>query len=79
VPEPANKFDQNAVAVFVKGKKVAYLARQHAAEYQNVLRSYKVGVEKINCKAIIVGGWDRGGDDRGHFGIKLDLGWPPQK
>jgi hypothetical protein len=28
---------------------------------------------KATCKARIRGGWDRGGGDTGHFGVKLDL------
>ena len=27
----------------------------------------------MTCSALIVGGWDRGPDDQGYFGIKLDL------
>jgi hypothetical protein len=30
------------------------------------------GVPAI-VQALVVGGWDRGGDDTGHFGVKLDL------
>ena len=30
----------------------------------------------MSCYARIVGGWDRGKDDRGHFSVKLDIVLP---
>lgn len=52
---------------------VGYLSRKNAREYRKRLK--KAGYQGITatCFAIIVGGWDRGGGDRGHFGVKLDL------
>jgi hypothetical protein len=69
LPEATNAHDRNAVAVYVEGLKVAYLDRRKAAEYP-----FRCAAE---CNAVICGGWDRGPLDRGHFGLKLDLIWPP--
>ena len=34
------------------------------------------GYTQATCNALIVGGWNRGEDDRGSFGIKLDISLP---
>jgi hypothetical protein len=73
VPEDTNEFDPNAVRVDIDGLTVGYFSRPAAKRYRPIadqLRSEgKVGA----AAAIIVGGWDRGGDDRGHFGVQLDM------
>jgi len=66
VPQDDNPHDQNAVAVQVKGKIVGFLPREQAAAY----RSSGRGREKHGAR--IVGGWDRGEEDRGSFGVRLD-------
>lgn len=75
VLEDDNKYDNNAVRVDIEGQTVGYLARNLAKEYRK--RLIDAGHPRLLgvCKAVIVGGWDRGGDNRGHFGVKLDL--PP--
>jgi HIRAN domain len=70
-PEPDNPYDPHAVCVTVDGFKVAHLSRDWAAKFNAVLASSRYA--QAACNALIVGGWDRGGDDRGHFGIKLDI------
>jgi hypothetical protein len=70
VREPNNKSDRRAVAVYIEGHRIAYLYRERAREYH-----VKGNAE---CNAVICGGWDRGPNDQGHFGVKLDLLWPPQ-
>jgi len=59
VPEPNNKFDRNAVAVLVNGRKVGYLPAEIAGDYQPVL----VGLLRRGlfgtCKGAIVGGGSR--------------------
>jgi hypothetical protein len=74
IPEPDNAFDDNAVFVSVSGKKVGYLPRKTAARYNNARIAH--GIDVATCAAVIVGGWDRGEDDHGHFGIKLDVVQP---
>lgn len=76
VPEPTNKFDHNAVAVHINGRKVAHLSRDDAPEYHAALKRLRVGSAPVKCDAVIVGGWDRGKRGRGNFGVKLDLVLP---
>lgn len=71
VPEPTNPHDANAVKVVIEGRTIGYLSRQHAILYRR-----RIGGAG-RCGALVVGGWDRGNGDRGHFGVKLDLAWPP--
>jgi uncharacterized tellurite resistance protein B-like protein len=72
-PEPDNPYDPQAVYVSVGGRKVGYLSRDWAAKFKAALASN--GYARASCNALIVGGWDRGGD-RGSFGIKLDIALP---
>ena len=72
-PEPDNPYDPQAVCVTVNGRTVAYLSRDWAVKFNAALTSN--GFAQAACSALIVGGWERGGD-RGHFGIKLDIALP---
>ena len=73
MPEPANKYDSNAVAVYVEGGGViGYLARDIAAEYQRIIiahfdskRSYPC------CMARMYGGTS----DKPSLGVWLDIDW----
>lgn len=69
VPENSNPHDSKAVRVEVQGKTVGYLSRQDARQWRKVTGASS----PQQCPAVIVGGWDRGGTDQGHFGIRLDL------
>jgi hypothetical protein len=75
-PEPFNPYDQNAVAVYIRGTKVGYFSRQDAPIFKAFLQ--KVRADSAVCDALIVGGWDDGAGDEGHFGVKLSLSWPPR-
>lgn len=77
VLEDSNPYDDQAVQVRIGGRVVGYLSRENARNYRRELAA--IGHPKITtrCQAKIVGGWDRGPDDRGHFGVKLDL--PPAR
>jgi len=68
VPEADNPFDDNAVAVMIRGRKVGHLARDEAKVYRK-----KIGRKPLACAALITGGWDRGEGDRGHFGVRLRI------
>jgi hypothetical protein len=74
VPEPDNPHDPNAVYILIDRRKVGYLPRDHAAAFKQAL--VVDGYVMCACYACIVGGWDRGGDDRGHFGVRLDVALP---
>jgi len=71
VLEDWNTHDDKAVRVDIERQTVGYLTREVAREYRKRLREAGhpdlVGV----CGAVIRGGWDRGGEDRGHFGFGL--------
>lgn len=73
VPEPANPHDPMAVRVDIEGATVGYLSRANAREYRAELRRLGFEGGVFSCQALIVGGWDRGSGDRGHFGVKLDV------
>ena len=70
--------DPKAVRIEIEGETVGYLSRENARDYRDALR--RAGhprLARATCKANIRGGWDRGPDDRGHFGVWLDI--PIQK
>jgi len=70
MPQPDNPYDPGAVAVFIRGHEVGYLARNVAPEFLQALASG--GYDRAASEAMIVGGWDRGGGDRGNFGVRLN-------
>lgn len=72
-PEPTNPHDSKAIRVEICGKTVGYIPRDFTAVYHADLQG---GVAV--CDALIVGGWDRGKRGRGHFGVKLDVEYPPE-
>ena len=73
VLEDDNPHDSNAVMVSIEGETVGYLDRSTARSFRIALKAVAPRGAIAKCPAIIVGGWDRGGGDRGHFGVKLDL------
>jgi hypothetical protein len=73
-PEPANPHDLHAVAVSIHGIKIGYLERDAAREFDAALRRF--GYDDAACAAMIVGGWDRGEDNQGSFGVRLDAYMP---
>jgi hypothetical protein len=74
LPEPDNSYDEHAVQVFVENRLVGYINREDAADYSPVLQTMLRKIKATGaCDALIVGGWDRGGGDTGHFGMWLNL------
>jgi len=77
-----NLHDDKAVAVFIvfaSGKIliVGYLARKDARRYRSCLKDLgREDPEGMLCRAKIVGGWDDGAGNEGHYGVKLDLMMP---
>lgn len=67
VLEDSNPHDDQAVRVDIGRRTVGYLNRTDARAYRA-----RVG-RKGNYPARIRGGWDRGRDDKGMFGVQLDL------
>jgi hypothetical protein len=73
VREPRNPFDARAIRVDVGGQTVGYIPRDWTGAFHPVLAElHRLGTV-ATCRAWLTGGWDRGGLDRGHFGIRLDL------
>jgi hypothetical protein len=72
VPEDSNPYDENAVRVDIVGTTIGYLSRHAAKIYRKRLKEEPATTPR-ECRAVIRGGWDRGRDDRGHFGVRLDL------
>jgi hypothetical protein len=73
VLEDSNPYDSNAVKVLINGLLCGHLSRENAKQYRHQLK--RTGHPRIttSVKALIVGGWERGGGDSGHFGVRLDL------
>lgn len=71
VREPHNPHDPNAVRVEIDGHLVGYLSRTDARAFCK--QSSVAPDVVVTTDALIVGGWDNGGGDRGFFGVKLDL------
>lgn len=73
VLEDTNHYDENAVRVDISGSTVGYLSRHTAKAYRKQLATRATSSQSIECPALIRGGWDRGRNDKGHFGVRLDL------
>ncbi|KZY53126.1 hypothetical protein A3734_16755 [Sulfitobacter sp. HI0054] len=71
---PNNPYDSNAVGVFVEDLQVGNLSREDAKVMGSFLLSE--GVASAQCLGTIIGGWKRK-DSEGHFGLELDIAWPP--
>jgi hypothetical protein len=77
LPEPSNVYDPNAVRVVIgSGGTVGYLSREDAVAYRPAIERLAAIGKVMACRASISGGWDRGGDDRGSFGVRLYLDTP---
>ncbi len=74
VPEPTNPYDPNAVAVHIEGLVVGYLARDVAPTFKKALTDGCF--DSAETQAAIRGGWNRGGGDKGDFGVWLDARLP---
>ncbi len=73
IPENDNPHDPLAVRIDIDGRTVGYLSRAHAREYRQHLEEAGLAGTAAFCQARIRGGWDRGPDDQGFYGVFLDL------
>jgi len=71
--EDDNPHDDKAVRVEIEGHAVGYLSRERAREYRKGLAGAGQPQTAGFCGAVIRGGWDRGGGDRGNYGVWLDI------
>lgn len=78
VPEPTNPYDPGAIAVQIAGRTVGYLNRSAAKTYAPVAQALvQQGITAV-CQAWIVGGWERGEEDSGSWGVRLDIATPDE-
>jgi hypothetical protein len=68
-----NPYDSKAIRVDIQGNTVGYLSRENARQYRKRLEKAGHKGMTATCFAMVVGGWDRGSGDKGHFGVRLDL------
>lgn len=71
-PDLDNPHDANAVMVTIDGNLVGFLPRDRAHDYR------AAGVDQGACSAKIVGGHRLANGQNAHFGVKLNLSWPPK-
>lgn len=69
--EDSNPHDAQAVRVDIQGKTVGYLSREDARRFREHLAQTGEGRGPVTCKARIQGGWDRGPDNQGRYGVSL--------
>lgn len=72
IPEPDNPHDRSAIRAAHDGRTLGYIARSDTAAVHGILRG-----KPAQVRILIVGGWDRGNGDSGHYGARLDVAWPP--
>jgi hypothetical protein len=69
-----NPHDNRAVRVTIQGHPVGHLSREDARAFRRLVRYGSLAEHEVfECAAVIVGGWDRGEGNLGHFGVRLDL------
>jgi hypothetical protein len=73
VYEPDNPADPSAIRVDIGGMTVGHLSRDDAQEHRRRMESNGLAGATVRTEAKIVGGWDRGADEVGFFGVKLDM------
>lgn len=72
--ESSNPHDNQAVMVLINSLHVGYLDRSAARSFRAaIVRAGYGSHTKFQCNAVIKGGWDRGGNDAGMYGVRLDL------
>lgn len=70
-PDDNNEYDENAVAVYIRGLQVGHLSRTNAKKYRQLIDLGAVPERAMKTKARVRGGWDRASDDKGEFGVRL--------
>ena len=76
VHDANNKYDKRAIAVLVEGRLIGHLSKRDAPDYYDYLAKHELFKANIRSPAQIVGGWDRGPEHTGLFGVRLDLTLP---
>jgi hypothetical protein len=77
VREPDNPYDANAVRVDIAGLVVGHLSREDAPTFHAIIDRLAKGNRAATCRAVLAGGWNRGGEDVGAIGVQLRIGRRP--
>lgn len=77
-PEPENPHDANAVAAFVRGRKVGHLSRAEAAEFVTNLADLQPPHDAaLTCRGRIRGGWyEEQKEEAGMLGVAVYFAVP---
>lgn len=73
VPEPTNKYDENAIQISLDGNLVGYLSRDDAVDYADLVRTTSDEKGLAICRGLIRGGFVVDTRERASLGIWLDL------
>lgn len=76
VAEPHDPTEGYLVAVLVDGRRVGRLRREDADALRPLLETAVEEHGAATCRALVRGGWERGGEDVGLFGVTLLLPAP---
>ncbi len=68
--DDGNSYDNKAVRIEIEGDTVGFLSRSNARKFR---KRYATRKSPFRCEAIILGGWNRGRGDTGHYGVRLGL------
>jgi HIRAN domain len=79
VREPDNPYDANAVRVEAAEATVGHLSRDDAPRFHAIIDRLASAGSPATCRAMLTGGWDRGGGDRGYMGLKVFTGRRPAR
>lgn len=77
-PEKANPHDPNAIRVKIAGLTVGYLPRDLAKQYREQVVRIPQLAGSASCSAKIIGGHVMQNGEPAHFGVKLNMRWPPK-
>jgi hypothetical protein len=77
MPDDGNLHDSNAVSVRIAGVVVGYLPRDMAKEYRARIAELPHLAGPATCSAKIIGGHRLENGETAHFGVKLNMTWPP--
>jgi hypothetical protein len=78
ITEPSNPHDPTAVRVEIGGVLVGYIPRDETCRFLPLIADLQRQGRPATCAVDIVGGWDNGYGNEGHFGVVLYAGQHPR-
>jgi hypothetical protein len=72
IEEPNNPHDKNAVYCLISGLKVGYISRDENLAIKAIIRK-RGSNGQLNVNAQIRGGWNRGRNDKGNYGVRIQV------